>query len=386
MRYAHYDVGSLGDFYDLLEELRIGFWQESCGMCPSEDKAGCLSEEKAGCLDNGSFYERACNQSLPMWFRGHEEQNWSLLPTLLRKMQSSNHSVQFQQDYTSTAIWGDYREQGFRARTYHRMQTIPETNYDWTAVLQHHRTATTMLDWTESAESALLFALEPFIDCDKGKSLDICARKARCMPAIWVLNPTALNACTYERLCRTDPLRKALDAYSPSPRTMSDLEGFLRDKHCYFSTALCENPNINGMISLSVLNAKRLEQDSALFKRVIGKEFNPFFWLLLRYYCDGVATEPDWEIPCVGTIQPYHSKRIQGQRGVFTAFPNYKFESKTRISDFAMERHADAPRYLVKIFLNHPERIATQLMQSGAALPGLYQDLDHFSNELERGP
>jgi len=378
MRYTHYDVDSLGDFYELLEELRIGFWQESCSACPTEDKAGCM--------DNGGFYERACRQSPPMWFRGHEEQDWSLLPTLLRKIQNSAYSVHFQQDYTSTAIWGDYREQGFRARTYHRMQTIPETNYDWTAVLQHHRTSTTMLDWTESAESALLFALEPFIDCDRGKSLDICARKARCTPVIWVLNPTVLNACAYDKLCQPEPLAKALDAYASKLMTVSELERFLQDKQCYFSTALCEYPNINGMISLSVLNAKRLEQDSALFNRVIGKEFNPFFWLLLRYYCDGVAAETDWGIPGVGTIQPYHSKRIQGQRGVFTAFPNYQFKTKAQISDFAMERHSDAPRYLIKIHLNYPDRLAAQLMQSGATLSGLYQDLDHFSYELEQGP
>ena len=375
MRYTHYVVDCLGDFYELLKELRMGFWRESCGVC---------AERSAGCLNNGKFYDRACKQPHSMWFRGHAEQEWKLLPALLRKLQASANNVYCNEDYTTTALWGNYREQGFRARTYHRVQTVPETNYDWTAVLQHHGTATTMLDWTESAEVALLFALEPFIDCDRSKYLDICMRRARCMPTVWVLNPTVLNACVYDKLCQRDPLEKALDAYSDGPAiTAAEL---LRNKHRFFSTALCEYPNINGMISLSVLNAKRLEQEAALFERVIGKEFNPFFWLLLRYYCDGVLAEPEWDIPGVGTIQPYHSKRIQGQRGVFTAFPNYRFEDKVQISDFAMERHTDAPSFLVKIFLNHPDRIASQLMQSGATLSGLYQDLDHFSFELERGP
>jgi len=372
LRYVRYDVDSLGDFYELLGELRIAFWREICEACPSEDKAKCLND--------GRFYARVRKQPrpIPMWFRGHEQQDWNLLPTLLRKIQKSTHGTDFSQSYTPTALWGEQREQGFRARSYHRMQTIPETNFDWIAILQHYRTATVMLDWTESAEAALLFALEPFIDCDEHKRWDIDVRKKCCEPAIWVLNPSVLNAYAYDRLCQLEPLERAL-AYSQQG-TALDIGSSLLRKHEYFSAALCEYPNINGMISLSVLNAKRVEQ-GPLFQQ---GEFNPFFWLLLRYYCDGVAARTDWGLPSVGTIQPYHSKRIQGQRGVFTAFPNYQFDDKAQISDFAMERHADAPRYLTKIYLNNPDHIAAQLTQSGANLSGLYQDLDHFSIELER--
>ena len=58
----------------------------------------------------------------------------------------------------------DYRYQHFKARVFHEIDTNPELRSEWLEIYQHHFGNTRMLDWSESAKTALSFAVEPYLD------------------------------------------------------------------------------------------------------------------------------------------------------------------------------------------------------------------------------
>jgi len=98
----------------------------------------------------------------PAWFRGHSNQEYRLLPSLLR------HRLGLKHERNLYAIF--------------RQKAAPflEANLNsWSvlAMMQHHGVPTRMLDWTESLDVALFFA--------------VCENRSH--PCIWILNPYRLN-------------------------------------------------------------------------------------------------------------------------------------------------------------------------------------------------
>jgi len=364
MKCSEYPVKSLGEFYQTLKDLRRAFWRENCNACPlsQEDKT-----HTKGC--NG-IYEDADITSLPMWFRGHERQDWILLPSLLRS-RSRNQSD------TS-------REQAFRVPYLTQAPMI--TSYDWTAMRQHHGMATRNLDWSECAMTALKFALKPFLEPDRKGSMDQKHSRENCEPVVWVLNPAVLNSSVYNKLrdLTVDTDREIAELLRASDKKG---EAKAEAKEKYFSDAFCEAPYINGLFNLSVLNTKRVELGPELRDQVNKGHYSPFYWLLVQHYCDNVPIKKKWGVPPLAILPPYHSARIYAQRGVFTAFPSYEANDGTRLSDFAdfaMELHGS--KYLTKVILLNKEEIADQLRQSGERFSWLFpDDLDGCSRELELG-
>ena len=85
---------------------------------------------------------------------------------------------------------------------------------------------------------------------------------------------------------------------------------------------------MEGIPCLSVLHDLASQTRHNLQNLLKQKEFNPYYYLLLRYYADGLpvfideSQEEDF-LPPLAVLQPYHSIRIKEQKGVFTIFPNY---------------------------------------------------------------
>jgi hypothetical protein len=104
------------------------------------------------------------NPGKPLWFRGHSQKDWPLLPGLARKKKTAQAE--------STLI------KGFRQNAVGLLPSVPRTEWDWLFFMQHYRLPTRLLDWTESPLVALFFVVE---------------ERPKEDGAIWCLDPVALN-------------------------------------------------------------------------------------------------------------------------------------------------------------------------------------------------
>lgn len=89
-----------------------------------------------------------------VWFRGHSDANWELIPSLLRSPLGINQE---------TNILAR-----FRNRAMGMMSTYPTDNDParWLFLMQHYGLPTRLLDWTESALAGLFFAVAEHDDRD----------------------------------------------------------------------------------------------------------------------------------------------------------------------------------------------------------------------------
>jgi hypothetical protein len=109
-----------------------------------------------------------------IWFRGHGDASWSLVPGVFRQPYASVREDRFRHEFV------------LRAQPYLREVTaLPASDWDWYFLMQHYGVPTRLLDWTQSALVALYFAVQP-----ASQRADGC---------VWVLDPHAVNS----RLAKT---------------------------------------------------------------------------------------------------------------------------------------------------------------------------------------
>lgn len=101
------------------------------------------------------------------------------------------------------------------------------------------------------------------------------------------------------------------------------------EKGTYYDIKLKNEQNLNRIIGLSALEMARMTYKGRELEALENFEINPFFYLLLRFYSDGVPVELE-KLPPLAVIHPYHSQRIKMQRGVFTVFPYYIPDAKMK--------------------------------------------------------
>lgn len=127
-----------------------------------------------------------------IWFRGHADTAWPLLPGTLRPGYKNVSEHRYRHDFF------------LRAQPFLNESTVPPTSdWDWYFLMQHYGVPTRLLDWTESALVALYFSVHP--------------TPQDCPGCVWVINPRTLNN-KLAKLGNFVPIYsdKSVNAYLPS--------------------------------------------------------------------------------------------------------------------------------------------------------------------------
>lgn len=314
-----------------------------------------------------------------LWYRG-QKRDLNLLPSLIRGRKSAAVS----DGYSKSHAEEDFRYQHFRSKCNQLVESRPDFKIEWMELMQHHSVRTRLMDWSESAITALLFSLEPFLDPEKNNR-ELSYRRASITPTVWILNPVRLNRNIYQTfLNHPDLIEQASCDVTPHHLSASLREQFLRK----FSVRLASKKEDYfldetdcAIISLSVIENERQANAVRLFQMLDSGQFNPYFYLLLRYYNDGLPVRTDL-LPPLAVVHPYHSQRIQTQHGVFTVTPYYW--SPPESEDLRpMEYHPLAKNCLNKIRITRPSRVAEELLAMGERLTSLYPEMGLYNKDIE---
>lgn len=332
----------------------------------------------------------------PLWFRGQDKEKYTLIPSLYRNRDNEGNKTG---SYSMVSLAEEYRHQNFSARVNHLAHAGLGNRTEWQEVLQHHFGKTRFMDWSESVKTALDFALEPFIDTKD--TIDNRIKRSNITPGIWVLNPYKLNEYVYDFFANGDTglklIRTALRNLYNNSTEISEMgekiqKELKENKRIYFNFSDNIDITINGLVSISVLD-KYYHYNAAYMEKMLESfEFNPFFYLLIRYYADALPVEAGVNktlLPPVASVQPYHSERIRAQRGAFTIFPNYirapeamQFKG-TKMDVVSIEAQKDIADSFCYIRLCNPVKIAKELIYAGERLPEVYPDIQRYADYLE---
>ena len=104
-----------------------------------------------------------------VWFRGHSQACWKLVPSLARRPIHLVKETEIIKRFIQLAVP-------------HLDDDVPRDDWEWIFLMQHHRVPTRLLDWTESPLAALWFAVS---------SLD--PEDVATDGAFWCLAPLSLN-------------------------------------------------------------------------------------------------------------------------------------------------------------------------------------------------
>jgi len=104
-----------------------------------------------------------------LWFRGHARRDWALVPSLARVPSHLGRETEVIKRFIQLAVP-------------HLTNELPQNDWEWIFLMQHHRVPTRLLDWTESPLAALWFAVSSNDPAD-----------ATSDGAFWCLAPLSLN-------------------------------------------------------------------------------------------------------------------------------------------------------------------------------------------------
>lgn len=320
-----------------------------------------------------------------LWFRGHRNYEWSLIPSLYRGF-GTNETIDCR-GYTKLNLREGMRQQQNHAKNYQFLKNDDLNPIEWMAIAQHHGVKTRLLDWTTSAIHALLFALEDRFAMP-GEFKD-----ENNLPCVWCLFPQRMNRDTVGYLVKhrseIEPmvtgkehggffeLKKFLD-------DAADKDKAEKYKNIFFESDEKEDAHLNYLYNLA-----HFEELLAIVEKrpeiaYNGGLINPLHYILDKIYGIGIGIE-ELKLPPLAIIHPYHSERIKAQQGVFTIFPNLilKHEKLCETSD--MRKNDSTLKHLNRIIIQSPGKVSEELKALGTHRSWLYPEEPIVCQEIEGG-
>ncbi|MCM1262113.1 MAG: FRG domain-containing protein [Butyrivibrio sp.] len=328
-------------------------------------------------------------RKFPLWFRGNEQTDvyYYLDPGIYRDFYTKKEKNLFDDSKNYGTLWlkEEYRFQHFVARNYDKVSAMPESYIEWQEVMQHYFSKTRLMDWSESAVVALSFALEAYIN--PVEDHEVRYKRRHNSPVVWVLNPVKLNRIIYQ--CFKDNIElveAAMEGIHNKYTTAKMHDMLQRHEELYFSLDDAVNGGVNGLVSLSGLEALRKSKGGNLQAALDTGNMNPFFFLLLKYYSEGLEVEVN-KLPPLAIIHPQHSTRIHEQKGAFTIFPYYNDKgsglTEIGISPYAMEYMPLCRDCLEEIILTDAWKIAEELKDIGVRRSHMYPEMENITKDFE---
>jgi len=356
----------------------------------NEIYVGSLDEYIKAVVDMSKSFSDSPDSHSLLWYRGHENSNYLLTPSIFRGTSNAVNTIQNKKNYTSFHLRQDMRLQQFHAKNYHFLKNDGLNTMEWMAVAQHYGVKTRLLDWSTSAMHALLFALERLF-----KLGDV--SKSEFSPCVWVLQPQELNKRIKDIIVdKREDIRNAIikaDQSIIQVSTIDKLGELLMDlqkdeyKNIYLESDRIEDKHMNYIYNLAYFEELLGLVSKNPQVAYSGNYVNPLYCVLAKIYVDGLVLKGT-DLPPLATIYPYHSDRIKAQQGVFTIFPfpNDRDNAESNVeNDVCMEYSKYTKGILNKIIIKSPEKIANELRTIGAHRSWLYPESPIVADEIENG-
>lgn len=314
-----------------------------------------------GRQDMQVYKNRNLNHNL--WYRGHQKQEYKLLPSAMRKYKTVSNTHKNLCDFQRKA----YEEFRFRAdASADQIDKAGYTDCDYLALMQHYGAPTIYMDWSESAIQALYFALEAYIDPKKSNEQN--DENA----ILYVLHPNLYNKA------RDEIMKIAFEEDSDS-----ELD------HMMKSTL---QKNTGGLPNLSVdYNKKKY----AMF--LLGeKEKGLGMGKPKRKEIKALYDEEEKLRLLYLPLAIYSSRanvRIQAQFGMFTAFniytqpsgnQNFDYMAFESIQEFYLDYFKDAQPFMYSIVIrsDSKKKIADWLKAMGVSKEMIYPELSNIGERI----
>jgi len=200
--------------------------------------------------DDPFFYNKEKSSYFSLWYRGHGNHVYHLIPTLYRHFLKEKISLNLLRKKERLLL------EEFAVKNYARYPyKLPENTCLWMSIMQHYGVSTRLLDWSDNLLTAMFFALEAYFKNPNDSSTKI--------PCLWILDPLKLNdVFRKHHLLHRELCIKIKQNYIPST--------FLLDEnaiqHIKHPVALISPPNNDriaaqsGTFTLFPLNNTSLEE------------------------------------------------------------------------------------------------------------------------------
>lgn len=298
-----------------------------------------------------------------LWYRGHQKEEYKLLPTAMRRYKTVSNTYKSLFFYQRKA----YEEFKFRADT--SSDHIDKTGFtdcDYLALMQHYGAPTIYMDWSESAIQALYFALEAYIDPKKANEQN--DKNA----ILYILHPNLYNKARNEIM--------KISFEEGTDRKLDEL----MEKTIQENTDRLPNLSVDyNKDTYAMFLLGRNEDESSIKKPKLKR-------------IDTLYDEEEKERLLYLPLAIYSSRanaRIRAQFGMFTAFniytqprmnQDFDYMAFEAIQEFYLDYFKDARpfMYCVVIKNDSKKKIADWLKAMGVSKEMIYPELSNIGERI----